>query len=86
VNKQEFRVSGGRVRVTPAKMTEIFEIVISEIVNMVRTQMARATSSGHPPISKILLVGGFGASQYLLTRLKTEFEIGNTTVMRAPNA
>ena len=86
MNKPGFRVSGGRVRVSPAKMTQIFEIVVGEIVSMVRTQMARVTSAGHRPISKILLIGGFGSSQYLLTRLKNEFETGNTSVMRSPNA
>jgi len=86
VSKPGFQVSSGFVHVTSAKMTEIFETVVSEIIRLVRTQMARTIRSQHRPISKILLVGGFGSSQYLLTRFKNEFETGNVTVMRSPNA
>ena len=70
--------------ITPAQVKGIFEVVVPEVVNLVRSQKPQAENAGDS-VSATLLVGGFGKSKYLLEQLRNEFETYTLSVMRPPN-
>ena len=69
---EEAGVDSGFLVMTKEEVKEIFEPVISQVVELVEGQVdAIREKNGH--VSGIILVGGFGQSNYLYTRLKQHF-------------
>ena len=58
-----------RLELEPKEMETIFEPVISEILDLIGDQIGKTTKE----VKLILLVGGFGNSSYLQTRIKNTF-------------
>ncbi|BGP19763.1 hypothetical protein JCM10213_003609 [Rhodosporidiobolus nylandii] len=50
--------------------TEVFDPVIEQVLDLISTQIAKM---GHEPLSAIIMVGGFSASEYLYTRVRQAF-------------
>ncbi|KAI9683419.1 MAG: hypothetical protein M1829_005491 [Trizodia sp. TS-e1964] len=67
-NLEEARVIGGNFEVTQAEMRSLFDPVIFKIVNLIRDQVV-TVSTNNDRVSFILLVGGFGESEYLYKRV-----------------
>ncbi len=62
-------------------MQAIFEPVIQEVIKLVKDQILNS----RVPIRAVLLVGGFGASNYLKERLRNAVD-KNIQIMQPPNA
>ena len=58
-----------RLELSSAEIKEIFEPVISEILTLIREQIQQTGK----PVKLILLVGGFGDSKYLQSRIQETF-------------
>jgi len=70
-----------RLRIARNEMTtEIFEPVISDVLGLVREQIVMA---GNSTVAAVLLVGGFGSSQYLKDRITTA--VGPINVLQPAN-
>ena len=74
-------VRRGRFALKASDLQAIFEPVIQEVIKLVRGQIA----SSQVPIRAVLLVGGFGASNYLKERLRAAVDRG-VNIMQPPNA
>jgi len=69
-------VSMGYLALSHEQVEEIFAPVVKQILNLIEDQVnAIHTSSGQ--VSAILLVGGFGQSMYLHSRVKSHFNRSN---------
>ncbi|KAF8542987.1 hypothetical protein BDD12DRAFT_727596 [Trichophaea hybrida] len=73
--------------IQPNEVQKIFDPIVDRIIKLVEQQVADVKRKGEN-VAAILLVGGFGSSQYLLQRLKTtEFLPGKfIEVLSPPNA
>ncbi len=60
---------------TAEQIKEIFEPVIKEVTDLVQGQVSSLRAKGEI-VSGIVLVGGFGQSDYLYRRLKAHFSSG----------
>ncbi|OBT44564.1 hypothetical protein VE00_05799 [Pseudogymnoascus sp. WSF 3629] len=76
-NNPELGIRRNKLTLPPDDVREILKPVIDEVVKLVRDQM-RSTNK---EVKAILLVGGFGGSQYLLQRLR-ESVPKNTAVLQ----
>jgi len=86
-NNASAGVIGGRLRITPAEMKSIFDIVIDEVITLVKGQIKNVSGSvNERSIAAVLLVGGFGESYYLMKRLKAAVESETLQVLRPPNS
>lgn len=65
-------LDSGFLIMTAAQVKEIFEPVISQVLELVEGQVEAITSRSGI-VAGIILVGGFGQSNYLYTRLKQQF-------------
>jgi molecular chaperone DnaK (HSP70) len=63
-------VEDGFLSISRAEMREIFDPVVNEVLKLVQQQIASVEACGRKA-SAVLLVGGFGASEYLKARLKS---------------
>ncbi|KAK3370882.1 hypothetical protein B0T24DRAFT_302275 [Lasiosphaeria ovina] len=80
-NNTELGINRGRFALKGRDICEIFEPVIREVIQLVMDQIR----TSKVPIRAVLLVGGFGASNYLKERLRNA--IGNNIhIMQPPNA
>jgi hypothetical protein len=61
-------IVGGNFEISRQEMQQLFEPVVSQAIELVRQQVV-AVSQGPRAASYILLVGGFGESEYLYNRL-----------------
>ena len=61
---EEAGVVGGNFAVSQAEMRGLFDPVVDKIINLIKDQIA-LSASGSEVINSILLVGGFGESEYL---------------------
>ena len=77
---QRAGIRRSKLRVTGAEVEAFFEPIVQEILTLVQEQM---DAIGHP-VSTILLIGGFGQSHYLRSKLQAKF--ATTTVMRSPQS
>ncbi|PKY05178.1 actin-like ATPase domain-containing protein [Aspergillus campestris IBT 28561] len=66
------------------QIQEIFDPVVDDVERLVRGQVESVAKNGKTPKVTILLVGGFGSSEYLFRKLKKAFP--NILVMQPPNA
>ena len=74
------RIRRGKLCMTGEEVEAFFKPVVKETVALIQDQFEAAGSS----ISTILLVGGFGQSQYLRSQIKASF--ANTKVMQSPQS
>ncbi|KAK0705553.1 hypothetical protein B0H67DRAFT_386378 [Lasiosphaeris hirsuta] len=80
-NNRELGISRGRYALKAADLQTIFEPVVQEVIKLVKDQI----TSSKVPIRAVLLVGGFGASNYLKERLRNAVD-RNIQIMQPPNA
>ncbi|KAM0330861.1 hypothetical protein ACHAQA_003816 [Verticillium albo-atrum] len=80
-NNKELGISRGRFSLKVSDLQTIFEPVILECIKLVSDQIA---ASG-VPVSAVLLVGGFGASNYLKERIRNAID-RNIQILQPPNA
>ncbi|KAM0285774.1 hypothetical protein ACHAQH_001235 [Verticillium albo-atrum] len=80
-NNKELGISRGRYSLKVSELQTIFEPVILECIRLVSAQIA---ASG-VPISAVLLVGGFGASNYLKQRIGNAID-DKIQILQPPNA
>ncbi|KAH9908120.1 actin-like ATPase domain-containing protein [Xylariomycetidae sp. FL2044] len=69
---EEARLDCGFLALSAAEVKDIFEPVVKEVCDLVQGQVDGLRSKGGI-VSGIVLVGGFGQSDYLYRRLKTHF-------------
>ena len=69
---EEAGLDSGFLSLTADQVKEIFEPVVKEVCDLVQGQVDVIRQRGSI-VSGIVLVGGFGQSNYLFTRLKTHF-------------
>ena len=69
---EEARLDSGFLVLTAAEIKDIFEPVVKEVCDLVQGQVDGLRSKGGI-VSGIVLVGGFGQSDYLYRRLKSHF-------------
>ncbi|KXX73604.1 Chaperone protein DnaK [Madurella mycetomatis] len=80
-NNRELGISRGRYALKASDVQVIFEPVVQEVIKLVKEQI----SSSKVPIKAVLLVGGFGASNYLKERLRNSID-NRIQIMQPPNA
>ncbi|KAB5583554.1 hypothetical protein GE09DRAFT_946950 [Coniochaeta sp. 2T2.1] len=80
-NNRELGISRGRFALKVSDLQVIFEPVVQEVIQLVRAQIA----SSAVPIRAVLLVGGFGASNYLKERIRNAID-RRIQIMQPPNA
>ena len=64
------RVYGGNLEITLEEMRSLFDPIIEKIITLIDTQVKMATRDSHQ-VNSILLVGGFGESEYLFQRIRS---------------
>ena len=69
-NLEEAGVYGGNFEITREEMRSLFDPIIDQIISLIKTQVM-AVSAGPQRVNSILLVGGFGESEYLYQRVHT---------------
>ena len=72
VDDEEAGIDCGFLIMTAAQVKDIFDPVINEVIDLVRGQVDAVKEKGGT-VSGIILVGGFGQSNYLYNRLKRDF-------------
>ncbi|KAI9707855.1 MAG: hypothetical protein M1820_004461 [Bogoriella megaspora] len=72
---EEAGLDSGFLVMTPEQVQDIFEPVIKEVVELVEGQVEGIRKKGGA-VKGIVLVGGFGQSNYLYQRLKAHFNSG----------
>ena len=65
---EQCRVYGGNFEVTQEEMRSLFDVVIDQVVNLISAQVSKVSNTSHS-VNAILLVGGFGESEYLYKRV-----------------
>ncbi|KAI9759750.1 MAG: hypothetical protein M4579_002135 [Chaenotheca gracillima] len=65
---EEAGVIGGNFEISRTEMRELFDPVIDKIVELIKVQVM-TVSAGPLRVNSILLVGGFGESEYLFKRV-----------------
>ncbi|KAK0634379.1 hypothetical protein B0T17DRAFT_483713 [Bombardia bombarda] len=80
-NNKELGINRGRYSLKALDLQTIFEPVVLKVISLVKEQIA----SSKVPIRAVLLVGGFGASNFLKERLRNAIE-DNIVIMQPPNA
>ncbi len=83
---EEARLDSGFLILTAAEIKDIFEPVVKEVCDLVQGQVDGLRNKGGI-VSGIVLVGGFGQSEYLYKRLKGHFTSGAPPpYFRAPDS
>ncbi|KAK1658362.1 hypothetical protein BDP55DRAFT_398047 [Colletotrichum godetiae] len=80
-NNKELGINRGRFALKASDLQTIFEPVVLECIKLVKDQII----ASNVPIRAILLVGGFGASNYLKERLRNAID-KSIQIMQPPNA
>ena len=62
------RIDGGQLEITHEEMRSLFDPIIDQIIVLIQAQVMGA-SQGPQAVNSILLVGGFGNSEYLYKRV-----------------
>ncbi|KAH0613556.1 uncharacterized protein H6S33_005442 [Morchella sextelata] len=78
-------VKGGFLKVARKDVRDIFEPVVSQVLELISKQVIEVLKSGKGPVAAILLVGGFGSSEYLYQRIN-KWGSGKITIMQPRNA
>ncbi|KAI5467022.1 hypothetical protein BGZ63DRAFT_345199 [Mariannaea sp. PMI_226] len=80
-NNKALGITRGRFALKASDLQTIFEPVVLEVIRLVKEQI----TSSNVPIRAVLLVGGFGASNYLKERLRNAVD-KKIQIMQPPNA
>jgi molecular chaperone DnaK (HSP70) len=80
-NNKALGINRGRFALKGSDLKTIFEPVVLEVIKLVKDQI----TASNVPIRAVLLVGGFGASNYLKERLRIAID-KNVQIMQPPNA
>ncbi|KAF9762171.1 hypothetical protein IL306_003548 [Fusarium sp. DS 682] len=80
-NNKSLGISRGRFALKASDVKTIFEPVVQEVIRLVKDQITASSV----PIHAILLVGGFGSSNYLKERLRMAID-SSVQIMQPPNA
>lgn len=80
-NNKALGITRGRFALKASDLQTIFEPVVLEVIRLVKEQIA----SSNVAIRAVLLVGGFGASNYLKERLRNAVD-RDIQIMQPPNA
>ncbi|KAJ6441863.1 Hsp70 family chaperone [Purpureocillium lavendulum] len=80
-NNNALGISRGRYSLKASDLHTIFEPVVLEVIKLIKDQISASPS----PTKAILLVGGFGASQYLKERIRNAVD-RRITILQPPNA
>ena len=67
---EQARVYGGNFEITQDEMRSLFDPIIDQIVNLINAQVSKVSESSYS-VGSILLVGGFGESEYLYKRINS---------------
>lgn len=68
-------ITDSQLTITTAELREVFDAVVSVILDFVVQQLERVDEHpGSPEVSAILLVGGFGSSEYLRKKMAEHFD------------
>ena len=78
-------VQAGFLLVTRAEVREIFEPIVQQVIDLISKQFLEVLKSANGPISAILLVGGFGSSEYLYRRVSA-WSNGKISILQPRNA
>ena len=78
-DNERLGIRRGRLLVTSAEMHRIFDEVVSQVIKLVRGQIKTAGRQ----IRAVLLVGGFGESNYLKEQMRADLG-PNIKVMQPP--
>ncbi|KAF8453879.1 hypothetical protein BDZ91DRAFT_853119, partial [Kalaharituber pfeilii] len=81
-------IMGGFLAISVQEMVNIFDPVITEIAGLVQAQVDEAERRSGHKVTGVLLVGGFGSSEYLRERLATVVKSkksGNTVEILQPS-
>ncbi|KAL7268268.1 hypothetical protein RUND412_009117 [Rhizina undulata] len=85
-DNDEKGLQAGFLSLSRATVKNIFDPVVDRIVDLVNEQIRNVRAKGQK-VSAILLVGGFGSSEYLCKRLSNQlFPGGKVRVIQPPNA
>ncbi|KAM6489447.1 hypothetical protein JOM56_015080, partial [Amanita muscaria] len=79
-NDQKYGICGGKFKVEGAQLANFFEPAVANIIAGIENQ-CRNTKDG-VSIKHVLLVGGFGRSQYLYAKLSDHFNSRGIVVLR----
>ncbi|TEA12275.1 Heat shock 70 kDa protein 12A [Colletotrichum sidae] len=80
-NNRELGINRGRFALKASEVQTIFEPVVLECIKLVKDQIR----ASNVPIRAVLLVGGFGASNYLKERIRNAID-RKVEIMQPPNA
>ncbi|KAI5787710.1 hypothetical protein DFH27DRAFT_486901 [Peziza echinospora] len=78
-------VYAGFLHVTRDEVREIFEPIVTQVIELISKQVIDVLKSANGPISAILLVGGFGSSEYLYSRI-SKWSSGKIPILQPRNA
>ena len=67
-NIEEAGVYGGNFEITREEMRSLFDPIVEQIVDLIKVQVM-TVSAGPQRVNSILLVGGFGESEYLFNKV-----------------
>ncbi|RPB00669.1 hypothetical protein L873DRAFT_1827566 [Choiromyces venosus 120613-1] len=78
-------IRGGFLKLSRREVKEIFEPIVAQVLELISKQVIEVLKSGKGPIAAILLVGGFGSSEYLYQRIN-RWAADKINVMQPRNA
>ena len=82
---EQARVYGGNFEITQDEMRGLFDPVIDQIVELISAQVSKVAQSSFN-VSTILLVGGFGESEYLYKRVTRWADVKGIQVVQPRDA
>ncbi|UNI19937.1 hypothetical protein JDV02_006079 [Purpureocillium takamizusanense] len=82
-NNKALGIARGRYAMKASDLSIIFEPVVLEVIKLIKDQIF---ASGAAPVKAVLLVGGFGASQYLKERVRDAIVDRRIQILQPPNA
>ena len=80
-NNMALGIARGRYALKGSDLNTIFEPVVLQVIKLIEDQI----SASGAPVKAILLVGGFGASQYLKERIRAAVD-RRIQILQPPNA
>ncbi|GJN84979.1 hypothetical protein PLIIFM63780_008543 [Purpureocillium lilacinum] len=80
-NNKALGIARGRYALKGSDLNTIFEPVVLQVIKLIEDQI----SASGAPVKAILLVGGFGASQYLKERIRAAVD-RRIQILQPPNA
>ncbi|KAF8247626.1 actin-like ATPase domain-containing protein [Wilcoxina mikolae CBS 423.85] len=84
-DSEDGRMRGGFLRVSRAEVKEIFEPIVRQVLELLGAQVLSVLKTTEKSVGAILLVGGFGSSEYLYRRILA-WAGGSIPVLQPRNA